>query len=415
MICRICDSSDLTPVLDLGLQPWANDFLTQERVGQEQQYPLRLLYCTKCSCVQLDYTVPKEVMFADHTYVSGTTDTLRSHFLATAQETNKLYFTHKKEKSILDIGSNDGTQLKQYRSIGFDTIGVEACRNIAEQAIRDGIETIVDFFNETCAKSLNRKFDVVSASGVFFHLEELHSAARGVKICLKEDGVFVVQFLYMKSIVENLAFDQIYHEHLLYYTLATIEKLLNRHGLGSFDGYLSPIHGGSIILHVGHLGHRTPTKRLQALRAEEDLSHANSLEYYLDFARAVAEMKERTLSWLRERKSAGKRIFGFGAPVKGNTFLNYCRIGRDLVDCLVEKNPLRKGLFSPGMHIPIVLEDDIAVPPDVYLVLAWNFRSEILRRNKDLIDQGVEFYFPVTPRDISSSQGLESVHQREAV
>jgi 2-polyprenyl-3-methyl-5-hydroxy-6-metoxy-1,4-benzoquinol methylase len=400
MECRVCDGRDLVPALDLGLQPWANHFLTREEVGREPKYPLSLVYCRDCSCVQLNYTVPKEIMFADHTYVSGTTKTLAQHFLDTAREVDRLFTSNKENKSILDIGSNDGTQLKQYKELGFDVLGVESCSKIAQLANDAGIPTVAEFFNEQTAKSLNRTFDVINASGVFFHLEELHSATRGIKQALAREGVFVIQFLYMKSIVENLAFDQIYHEHLLYYTLETVEKLLNRHGLASFDGYLSPIHGGSMILFVTHKEvERSQSARLKAMREEEDNSQSNELATYLRFAERVAAMKEETLAFLRTAKNSGKRIFGFGAPVKGNTFLNYCGIGTEYLDCLVEKNELRRGLYSPGMHIPIALEGEIAQPPDIYFCLAWNFKEEILRNNARLIEQGVNFFFPVNPRE----------------
>lgn len=397
MICRICDSKKLVPCLDLGLQPWANHFLKREEVGTEPRYPLRLVFCEQCSCVQLDYTVPKEIMFSDHTYVSGTTKTLGRHFLETAQEITKNFGSGKRGLTVLDIGSNDGTQLAQYRSLGYDVVGVESCKRIADIANGQGLTTIVDFFNEKTVQTLHRTFDVVNASGVFFHLEELHSAARGVKLALNADGVFCVQFLYMKSIVENLAFDQIYHEHLLYYTVTTCDRLLKRHGLEAFDAYVSPIHGGSVILWAGHQGRRPPSARFEELLREEERSRANTLEHYVAFAERVRRMKDDTLEYLSAKKRAGKRIYGFGAPVKGNTFLNYCGIGTDYLEYLVEKNPLRRGLFSPGMHIPLLLEEEVKTPPDIYFVLAWNFRKEILQNNQKLIDAGVEFYFPVIP------------------
>lgn len=386
-------------MLDLGLQPWANDFLTKEQVGKEHLYPLHLVYCSSCGCVQLDFTVPKEVMFSDHTYVSGTTKTLANHFAETARYVRNTFFPHATSPSVLDIGSNDGTQLVQYKDLGFDTVGVESCGRVAAMAEERGIHTVVDFFNEECARKLPKKFDVINAAGVFFHLEELHSATRGIKHVLCEDGVFVIQFLYMKSIVENLAFDQIYHEHLLYYTLRTVERLLALHGLSPFDGYLAPIHGGSMILFVSHAGRRPVSPRLSALYAEEDKAGANSLSWYQKFAQQVQRMKTDTLAYLSAKKKEGKRIFGMGAPVKGNTFLNFCGIGAQYLDCLVEKNPLRKGLYSPGTHLPIVLEEELTNPPDVYLVLAWNFKGEILKNNAALIARGVEFYFPVNPKE----------------
>lgn len=398
MRCRVCDSGDLELVLDLGLHPWANHFLRREEVGTEPFYPLRVVLCLSCGTSQLDYTVKKEIMFGDHTYLSGVTKTLSEHFRSVAAEVDRRFFAARKTKSALDVGSNDGTQLAHYRTLGYDILGVESSRTVARLANDAGIPTLNAFFNLETARSLGRKFDVVNAAGVFFHLEELHSFTDGIREVLAEDGVFVVQFLYMTSIMENLAFDQIYHEHLLYYNVNTVEVLLNRHGLALFDARLSPIHGGSII---GFAAHRRrnlpPSDRLTALRAGEIRRGSNRLPAYKEFASRVTRKKEEILSALSERKARGKRIFGFGAPVKGNTLLNYCRIGTESLDCLVEKNELRNGLYSPGMHIPVRLERDIAEPPDVYFVLAWNFREEILRNNRDLEARGTEFLFPIVP------------------
>jgi hypothetical protein len=254
------------------------------------------------------------------------------------------------------------------------------------------------FFNSDAMREIGRKFDVFNASGVFFHLEELHSVCEAIREGLKPRGVFVVQFLYMKSIMENLAFDQIYHEHLLYYTLETIQVLLGRHGLEMFDAYLAPIHGGSIVGFVGHRGAFPLEKRLQELRDAEEQSGCNSIGAYQAFSERIKAMKRDNLAYLMAAKIAGKRVFGFGAPVKGNTLLNYFGVGADLIECLVEKNELRRGLYSPGMHIPIRIESELTERPDIYYVLAWNFKKEILANNKNLLDSGVEFYFPVDPK-----------------
>lgn len=394
MICRVCGGSDLEPVIDLGIQPWGNHFLRPEEVGTEPKYPLRVVYCHSCATAQLDYTVPKEVMFSDHTYLSGITKSLSEHFRSIAEYIKTTFDSDKARPRVLDIGSNDGTQLKHFQALGYEVLGVEASKTTARLAEEAGVPTVNAFFNQALAPKVGQ-FDVINAAGVFFHLEELHSVTEGIRDCLKPQGVFAVQFLYMKRIVENLAFDQIYHEHLLYYNLETLAVLLKRHGLEIFDAYLAPIHGGSIIAFVGHPGVRPPSARLLELRAEEQRADSNSVMTYKRFAAAIEEKKRENLEFLMSAKAAGKTIYGFGAPVKGNTLLNYFGIGRDLLDCLVEKNPLRAGLVSPGMHIPLVLESEVDVPPDVYYVLAWNFRKEILANNKALIDSGVEFYFPV--------------------
>lgn len=397
MNCRVCDSTNLEPVIDLGKQPWCNHFLKPEEVGHEPFYPLRVVFCHQCATAQLDYTVKKEIMFGDHTYLSGVTKSLSAHFAGVAREVDELFFATKPGKSVLDIGSNDGTQLKHFRELGYEVLGVESSKTTAGLAVAAGIPTVNEFFNLEVAQKIGKQFDVINAAGVFFHLEELHSVTDAIRESLAEDGVFMVQFLYMKKIVENLAFDQIYHEHLLYYTLRTINELLSSHDLEMFDAYLAPIHGGSIIAYVGHPGRRPVSTRLEEMRAAEDAAGSNKVETYREFARRIDVMREENVAYLKAARQTGKRIFGFGAPVKGNTLLNYFGIGPDLIECLVEKNELRRGLISPGQHIPLVIESDVTEPPDIYYVLAWNFKHEILANNRALQDRGVEFYFPVDP------------------
>ena len=214
--CRVCDATNLELALDLGVQPWCNHFLRQEEVGTEPVYPLRVVYCHTCATAQLDYTVPKEVMFGDHTYLSGVTASLSAHFRAVAEDVDTRFFHHTPGKAALDIGSNDGTQLRHFQALGYEVLGVESATTPARLARDAGIPTLKAFFNLDLVRRLGRTFHVINAAGVFFHLEELHSVTEGIREALREDGVFVVQFLYMKRIVENVAFDQIYHEHLLY-------------------------------------------------------------------------------------------------------------------------------------------------------------------------------------------------------
>lgn len=393
--CRVCSGTRLEPVVDLGTQPWGNHFLRPEEAGTEPFYPLCVVHCRDCRTAQLDFTVPKEVLFSGHTYLSGITSALSSHFADVAACVDAAFCRDRQEKSVLDIGSNDGTQLQHYKALGYQVLGIESSAPTAKIANEHGIDTVHAFFNHKTAENLHRKFDVINAAGVFFHLEELHSAAEGIRECLKADGVFVVQFLYMKRIMENLAFDQIYHEHLLYYNLATIDVLLRLHGLSIFDAYLSPIHGGSVIGFVTHAGRRTVTDRLNSLLVEEDEAGSNEVETYRRFALEIPRKKEQNLQFVHQARNQGKRIFGFGAPVKGNTLLNYFRLGPEQIECLVEKNSTRRGLVSPGMHIPVVMDWELTDLPDIYYVLAWNFKREILERNADLLTLGVEFYFPV--------------------
>ena len=396
-ICRVCDSARLEPVIDLGMQPWCNHFLRADEVGTEPIYPLRVAYCLDCATAQLDHTVPKEVMFGNHTYLSGVTRSLSDHFRSVAEEVAQRFTAGKSRPSVLDIGSNDGTQLKHFQTVGFDVLGIESSRTTAEIANAAGVNTVNEFFNADLVSRIGRRFDVINAAGVFFHLEELHSVAEGIRIALADDGVFVVQFLYMPSIIDNLAFDQIYHEHLLYYTLTTVNQLLARHGLELFDAYLSPIHGGSIVGFATHAGRLPKTSRLEHALASEIRGEYNSINTYRRFAERIQTMRVENLAFLEDRAAQGKRVYGMGAPVKGNTLLNYFGVTNRLMQCVVERNTLRRGLYTPGSHLPVLMEDELPEPPDVYYVLAWNFKREILARNRDLLDRGVEFFFPVNP------------------
>lgn len=398
--CRVCGSMRLEEAIDFGNHPWCGHFLKKEELGTEPLYPLRVIFCLDCKTPQLDYTVPKEIMFGDHTYLSNITSTLSNHFRSLAEELDDRFFKNKSDKTILDIGSNDGMQLSHYKELGFNVLGVEPAKTVAAIANASGIETLNKFFNLSVARDINRKFDLINASGVLFHLEELHSVIDGIGESLASEGVFLVQFLYMKRILENMAFDQIYHEHLLYYNLENLSKLLEMHDLEIFDAYLSPIHGGSMIAFIDHKGRRPKSARLIRALEKERQDKSNELETYISFGEAIKKMKERNVSYIRNAKEKGKRIFGFGAPAKGNTMLHYFGITNKDIDYLVEKNELRRGLYSPVSHIPIVIEKEFHEIPDVYYCLAWNFKKEILKNNKHLIDKGVHFYFPVDPQDI---------------
>lgn len=393
--CRSCGSKDMEQVFDLGNQPWCNDFLEKEKLGKENKYPLNLVACKECDLLQLDYTVPKEVMFGDHQYLSGMTKTLLEHFKNVADDVLQTLKT-KNVNLVVDIGGNDGSQLLQYADLGLDKdklINVEPATRVAAYAKDKGIPTIEEFFNESCALTnfSQRSVDVINASGVFFHLEELHSAIRGIKHMLADDGIFVVQFMYAGAMVEGKNFDTIYHEHLCYYTLKSLENLLRPYGLRVFDAYECDIHSGSIVAKICH-GYTAyeESSRCQSLREKDE---KYTIETFKELAKFVEERKVVLGSLLAYLKLDDARIYAYGAPAKGNTLLNYFGINANLVDKAVEVNELKIGNYLPGSYIPIVKEskDDL---PDYYLLLSHNFAKEILEKNRDIIEKGVKFILP---------------------
>ena len=222
--CRICDSSNIVKFLSLGIQPWCDNFLKESDLSKsEPEYPLELFFCNHCTLVQLGYTVPKETMFIDYVYLSGTTRSLEEHFKLTAKHIVDKFNLNSADL-VLDIGSNDGTFLDKFKNLGVKVLGVDPGKKQTELATKKGIETVNDFFNEDVAERILKKFgktSIISAAGVFFHLEELHSVVKGIKKLLTDKGVFVIQATYLPSMIEKNAFDIVYHEHLVFYTLKT--------------------------------------------------------------------------------------------------------------------------------------------------------------------------------------------------
>jgi hypothetical protein len=394
MKCRSCGSESLELILDLGNQPWCNDFLTKEQVGKENLYPLRLNYCTDCELLQLDHTVPKETMFGDHCYLSGMTQTLKNHFYEVAEE-NVKQFSINQDDLVVDIGGNDGTQLQQYQKCGIQNVlNVECAERVSEISRQNGVKTITEYFNKQCVQEHigEKTVKLFNASGVFFHLEELHSVIDGIKFALRDDGVLIVQFMYAGTMVEKLNFDTIYHEHLCYYTMRSLNNLVGQYGLEIFDAYYSEIHSGSIIAKITHKGGELDkkTSRYQEL-LEKDKKYTP--ESFKKFADKVQKERFSLKNLLEQLKDSGKTIYAYGAPAKGNTLLNYFGINENLVDKAVEINELKIGNYLPQSHIPIEKETK-EDSPDYYLLLSHNFADEIIEKNKDLIDNGTKFIIP---------------------
>lgn len=394
--CRICGSHNVELFLDLGEQPHCNRLVPPKRLAtRDPVYPLRVGFCHDCSLVQIDHTIPKEQMFSDYPYVSGTTRTLVEHFRNTAARLVSTYGLKAGDR-VVDIGSNDGSWLAQYAPFGLTVLGVEAAANVAAIALSNGITTLNRFFNEETADLIlaeHGSAKLVTAAGVFFHLEELHSVVRGIHRLIGDDGVFVVQAIYLGGMVENLAFDQIYHEHLCYYTLRSLEALFARHDLAVFDVGIVPIHGGTIEVHVCRTGIRPEKPNVAAFREEEARKGLGEFVTYRHFGERVWKLRDRLLALLRDMRAKGLSVYAFGAPAKGATLLNTFGIGPDLVQKAVEKNPMKVGFHIPGCRIPIIAENDTS--PDAYLMLAWNFLDEFLVRKKAYLDGGGRFIVPV--------------------
>lgn len=397
--CRICKSQQLIKFLSLGDQPHCNSFLRSEDLNQaEPSWPLELMYCQDCHLVQLSYVVDPDVMFRSYVYVSGTTKTLNEHFRQSAANLVEK-FQLPPDSLVVDIGSNDGTFLQHFQNLGMNVVGVDPATNIAQLANERGIETINNFFTEETARKIRQEKGaaaLITAAGVFFHIDDMDDVCRGIYELLDDQGILHVQAIYLGSMLEQNSFDNVYHEHVSYYTLHPLIHLFNRFGLTVFDVGYSEIHGGSLLVYVCK-GDAYPVRESVQKQLDYERSQGwDTLKPYQEFAQRVQNIRQQLTSLLAELKSQGKRIAAYTAPAKGNTLLNYCQIGTNLLDYAVEKAPLKVGLYTPGMHIPVIDETEaMKNRPDYFLLLAWNFKEELLQKNQAYRDQGGKFIIPI--------------------
>lgn len=395
--CRVCRGRNLEMFLDLGDQPHCNSLLLPSALNRKEPfYPLRVWFCHDCTTVQIDYTVPKEEMFGQYLYVSGTTTTLSAHFEASTKRLVEELGLRPGD-SVIDIGSNDGTWIKTYKKYEIRATGVEPAVNLAAEANKNGADTLNVFFNVAAAEEILRtrgQPKLVTAAGVFFHLEELHSATEGVARLIDTDGTFCVQAIYLGEIVRNTEFDNIYHEHLTYWTVRSIQKLFDQFGLEVYRARLLPIHGGSLELLIAKKGTREIDPSVNHYLEQETNAGLDCIETYYAFADRVWRIRDKLVQLLKDYKAKQKTVFAFGAPAKGATMLNSFKITADLVPYAVERNPLKIGKIIPGARIPII-DEATAPEPDAYLILPWNFLSEFLIKKRDYIINGGAFLVPV--------------------
>jgi len=394
--CRVCQSSDIRQILDLGHQPWGNDFIKIEKNQINQRYPLIFVICEKCKMSQINYTVPKELMFKNHSYMSGTTKTLSLHFSNVSEQILKK-FPLKENEYVLDIGGNDGTFLENFKNKNIKVLNVDSGVQQSTLSNQKGIECINAYFNEELASTIleeRGQASIIHGSGIFFHLEELSSAFRGVKKLLKKDGVLVAEFIDLKSMMEKLAFDQIYHEHLLYYSLTTFNNMLKAYDLEIFDAQLYSIHGGSYVVLIKHKESEFgQTSNLKSLIQEEINYGILRYEPYENFAKKVKSFKNEILKLFNKLKSQKKTIYALGAPVKGSTMINYLMLDENYIDCAVEINSFKFNTYYPGTRIPVVNQEEIK-EPDYYFMLSWNFQNEIISKMSSYVKRGGKFIIP---------------------
>lgn len=395
--CRICGASDLVKILDLGEMPPANAFLRKEDLNKpEPKFPLVVYFCNNCGLLQLLDVVNPEILFSHYDYLTSASKPLADHFTKMGLELAEK-FIKSKDDLIVEIGGNDAVLLASIKD-KCRVLNIEPAGNVAEISKQKGVETIDEFFTEKLAKKIFEKYGpvkIIVANNVMAHIDDIKDVFRGVKILIGDDGTFVFEVHWVGNLIGNGGFDQIYHEHLYYYSLLALENLVSQFGLKIFNVESVSIHGQSLRVYVGGRNFSVSESVGQFLEKEKEL-RLDRAETFLKFSERAKKNREELQNLLRRLKQGGKKIIGYGAPAKGNTLLNYCWIDNNILDFITDTTPLKQGLYTPGTHISVVSPEKIKeVNPDYILLLAWNYAEAILEKEKDLREKGIKFIIPV--------------------
>lgn len=375
--CRVCKNQEIKEFLDLGDQPPANSLLKNAE-EKEEVYPLSLSWCPNCNLVQLNHTLDPEDLFTEYVWVTETSQVAKVHAKSFYENITKRV-ENPEGSFVLEVASNDGTFLVPFIENNYKVLGVDPAKNIANIANERGIPTQAKFFGEEVAKEILEEHGpskIIFARNVIPHVANLHDVIKGLSVCLDEKGILAIEAHYAKIILEELHYDSIYHEHLGYFTLKSMEALLNQFGLYVVDIEKSPISGGSLIYYIKKKQIENITVREQ--RNKEVETKLNDLESWQDFTRKTYGHKEKLLEILDQMKQEGKRIIGYGASARSSTLLNFCRIGPKQVPIIADQNPLKHNKYTAGTHIPIKSPEIVMeTNPNCVFMLAWNFTNEI--------------------------------------
>ena len=381
--CRSCNSSSIEPFLNLGEQPFANSLLESPK-DSDPFYPLSLSFCLDCSLVQLNHTADPGELFSQYVWVTGTSSTAKKYakiFSERVLQERPL----QNEEYILEAASNDGTVLKAFSDKGVSVLGVDPAQNIVAMANKAGIPTECHFFGENVAKEIvsrKGKAAVVIARNVVPHVANLRDFIAGLATALKEDGMMVLEIHHANTILNELHYDSIYHEHLCYFSFKAASALLTERDFQIFRVDTSPISGGSMVLYASRKLKKQPGPDVAEILYKEEQSQVNTWEAWKNFAKRTQEHKNQLLELLDDKTNG--HIVGWGASARSSTLLNFCQIGTDRVTAIIDNNPMKQGLFTAGTHIPIQSAEKImANKPDTVFVLAWNFFREIAKELYD--------------------------------
>jgi SAM-dependent methyltransferase len=386
-------------ILDLGEQPPSNSFIDKNKLNSlESKFPLRLFWCKDCYLVQLLDIVDKEHLFKNYFYMTSASKPIVEHFKKYAQDVYE-EFLQKNDSFVVEIGSNDGSLLKEFKKLGTSILGIEPATNLSELANQSNITTKNTFFSSQISKEIikSRHASVVIANNVIAHIEDLQDLMYGIKILIGNHGVFIFEVPYLVDLIKNLEFDTVYHEHLSYFSILPLLKLVKEFGLEIFDIRKQLVHGGTLRIFVSKQNNFEVSGSIDDFINSEYELGLDKIQIYDSFSEKIKKLKIQLKELLIELKKEKKSLFGYGASAKGNVLLNYCKIDNSILDFIIDTTPTKQGKYTPGTHIPVYSPDKILDEGNgsVALLLAWNYKSQILDKENQFRINGGKFLLPI--------------------
>ena len=406
LACRACGAPLVHSFVDLGETPLANAFPREQDLDRpDPRYPLHARVCGECFLVQLEAVVPPEEFFSDYTYFSSYSKSWVEHARRFA-DMARTRFDIGPDSRVVEVASNDGYLLRHFAAAGVPVLGIEPAANVAAAAEQAGVPTLVRFFGRALGEELaagGKSADLVVGNNVLAHVPELDDFVAGLAALVKPDGVISLEFPHLLRLIEGVQFDTIYHEHVSYLSLLAVERIFARNGLRVVDVEPLPTHGGSlrVLACRENSAAHASGPGLAAMRAEERAAGLDRIESYSGFAERVAAVKESLLAFLDRARRDGKTVVAYGAAAKGNTLLNVCGVGPELIDFVVDASPHKQGRYTPGARLPIYRPERlIEARPDYVLILPWNLRDEIVDEMHEVRSWGGRFVVPIPKTEV---------------